>query len=103
MTALDLSADVGLLAVVLATANICLGLLIAVRYSPRRLWPRRRLNIFAVHQWTAYLLLTSIAIHIVVLLFEKSAHWRLIDIALPIWSPVQPVENTIGAVAFYLL
>ena len=49
MTALDLSADVGLLAVFLATANICLGLLIAVRYSPRRLWPHRRINIFAIH------------------------------------------------------
>jgi hypothetical protein len=53
MTALDLSADVGLLTVFLATANICLGLLIAVRYSPSRLWPHRRANIFAVHTWTA--------------------------------------------------
>jgi len=103
MTALDLSADAGLLAVVLATANICLGLLIAVRYSPRRLWPHRRVNIFAVHQWTAYLLLTSILIHVVVLLFEKSVHWHVIDIAFPIRSPVQPVENTIGALGFYLL
>ena len=49
MTALDLSADVGLLSVFLATTNICLGLLIAVRYSPSRLWPHRRVNIFAVH------------------------------------------------------
>jgi len=103
MTALDLSADVGLLAVVLATANICLGLLIAVRYSPRRLWPHRRINIFAIHTWTACLLLTSISIHVLVLLFERSAHWRVIDIAFPVWSPVQPVENSIGAIGFYLL
>jgi hypothetical protein len=52
MTALDLSADVGLLTVFLATANICLGLLIAVRYSPSRRWPHRRANIFAVH-WSS--------------------------------------------------
>ena len=103
MTALDLSADVGLLAVVLATANICLGLLIAVRYSPRRLWPHRRINIFAVHTWTAYLLLTSISVHMLVLFFEKSHHWRLRDIVFPLWSPVQPVENSIGAAGFYLV
>jgi predicted ferric reductase len=103
MTILDLSADVGLLAVILATANICLGLLIAVRYSPWRLWPHRRINIFAIHTCTAYLLLASVLIHPVILLFSRSARWRLVDVGLPLWSPVQPVENTIGAVGLYLI
>ena len=62
MTALDFSADMGLLAVFLRTTNICLGQLIAVRYSPWRLWPHRRINIFVVHNWTAYLLITSVLI-----------------------------------------
>ena len=62
MTALDFSADIGLLAVFLGTTNICLGQLIAVRYSPWRLWPHRRINIFVVHNWTAYLLITSVLI-----------------------------------------
>jgi len=103
MTALDLSADVGLLAVFLATANICLGLLIAVRYSPRRLWPHRRINIFAIHNWTAYLLVVSILTHPVILLFSTSTRWRLADVVFPVWSPVQPVENTIGAAGLYVV
>jgi predicted ferric reductase len=103
MTALDLSADVGLLAVFLATANICLGLLIVVRYSPRRLWPHRRINIFAVHNWTAYLLVVSVLIHPVILLFSSSTRWRLADVIFPVWSPVQHVENTIGAAGLYLV
>ena len=103
MTALDLSADVGLLSVFLATTNICLGLLIAVRYSPSRLWPHRRVNIFAVHTWTAYFLMTSLLIHPVILLFSTQNRWRLLDLALPMWSPVQPIENTIGAVSLYLI
>jgi methionine sulfoxide reductase heme-binding subunit len=103
MTALDLSSDFGLLAVFLATANICLGLLITVRYSPLRLWPHRRINIFAVHTWTAYLLVTSVVIHPAILLFSTSTHWRLLDLALPVWSQVQPIENTIGAVSVYLI
>ena len=103
MTALDLSADVGLLAVFLSTANICLGLLIAVRYSPWRLWPHRRINIFAVHNWTAYFLMASVLTHPFILLFSTRSHWRLLDLALPLWSPVQPIENTVGAVSLYLI
>jgi predicted ferric reductase len=103
LTALDLSADVGLLAVFLASANICLGLLIAVRYSPSRLWPHRRINVFAVHNWTAYLLMASVLGHPVILLFSKSVRWRLLDVIFPMWSPVQPIENTIGAVSVYLI
>jgi predicted ferric reductase len=103
VTALDLSADVGLLAVFLATANICLGLLIAVRYSPLRLWPRRRINIFALHNWIAYLTVASVLIHPIILLFSKNIRWRLLDVTFPIWSPVQPIENTIGAISAYLI
>lgn len=103
VTALELSADVGLVAIFLATANICLGLLIAVRYSPWRLWPHRRINIFAVHNWTAYLVVAAVFAHPVILLFSKTSHWRLLDVALPVWSPVQPIENTIGACSLYLI
>ena len=103
MTALDLSADIGLLAVFLATMNICLGLLIAVRYSPWRLWPHRRINIFAVHNWTGYLVVASVLVHPIILLFSTNPRWRLLDLALPVWSPVQPIENTVGAVSVYLI
>src|SRR5258708_30010992 len=103
MTALDLSAYVGLLAVFLATANICLGLLIAVRYSPLRLWPHRRINIFAIHNWTAYVLLAAAFTHPLILLFSTKNHWRLLDLAFPVWSPVQPVCNTVGAASGYLI
>jgi predicted ferric reductase len=103
MTALDLSADAGLLAVFLATANICLGLLMAVRYRLWRSWPHRRLDLFALHDRTAYMLLASVLVHPVILLFSRNARWRLVDIALPAWSPVQPLANTLGAAGLYLL
>jgi predicted ferric reductase len=103
MTAIDLSAAAGLVAVALATINICLGVLIAVRYSPVRCWPHRRFNIFRLHNWAAYLLLVTIFLHPVILLFNHTTRFRLLDIVLPLWSPVQPLENTLGAVGLYLL
>jgi hypothetical protein len=53
MTILDACAYLGLAAVGAATVNMLLGLLIALRYSPLRLWPHRHINIFRLHNWTA--------------------------------------------------
>ena len=101
--ALDLSADAGLVAVVCATLNICIGLLIWGRYSPHRLWPHRRFDIFRLHRWTGYGTLIFTLLHPIPLLFVKQPRFRVLDVVLPLWSPQQPVENTIGALALYLL
>ncbi|MGH9430136.1 MAG: ferric reductase-like transmembrane domain-containing protein [Terriglobia bacterium] len=103
ISALDLTADTGLIAVVCATLNLGIGLLIWGRYSPWRNWPHRRFDVFRLHRWTGYGTLGFTLLHPIPLLFLKQPHFRLVDVALPIWSPRQPVENTIGAVALYLL
>jgi DMSO/TMAO reductase YedYZ heme-binding membrane subunit len=103
LSAIDLCADVGLVAMFLATVNICLGLLIAVRYSPVRYWPRRRLNVFAFHNWTGYGVLAATLVHPVILLVSSQVRFRVLDIVFPVWSPKQPLENTLGAVALYAL
>jgi predicted ferric reductase len=103
LRAIDLCADVGLAAVFLATLNICLGLLIAVRYSPVRYWPHRRFNIFAIHNWTGYGVLLATLAHPAILLFSTQVKFRVLDIVFPAWSPKQPLENMLGAVAMYAL
>jgi predicted ferric reductase len=103
MTALDLSADIGLVAVGLATLNLLIGSLIAMRYSPWRYWPHHRFNIFRIHNWTGYLLLVTCVAHPIMLLFSSTAGFRIGDIVYPVYSPSQPVENTIGAMAIYCL
>ena len=101
MTAIDLSADVGLVAVGLATLNLLIGSLIAMRYSPWRYWPHHRFNIFRIHNWTGYLLLAACILHPLILLLSPAAGFRIRDVLYPVHSPVQPLENTIGAVALY--
>jgi len=75
MTVLDLCAYLGLAAVRTATLNLLLGLLLALRYSPMRMWPHHRINIFRLHNWTAYLVLLLIILHPVVLLFRASTRF----------------------------
>lgn len=103
MSILDLCAYLGLAAVGTATVNMLLGLLIALRYSPVRLWPHRHINIFLLHNWTAYFVLLLIVLHPAVLLLKSSTHFRLVDVLLPIQSPVQPRLNTVGAASLYVL
>jgi len=103
VTVLDLSAYVGLTAVGFATANILIGLMIFGRYSPVRYWPHRRFDIFRIHRWTGYATLGFTLLHPLPLLLNGKPHFRVLDIAFPVWSPLQPLWNTIGAVALYLL
>jgi sulfoxide reductase heme-binding subunit YedZ len=102
-TAIDVSSVVGLVAVGMFTAQILLGLLVSVGYNPLRQWPRRRLKLFTLHNWLGYIGLATAFTHPLILLLSSTAAFRLFDIVVPIWSPTQPVENTLGAIAFYLV
>lgn len=103
ITAIDLSADVGLVAVGAVTLNLLLGLMMAFRYSPVRYWPHHRFNYFRLHNWSGYLVLSLSLLHPIILLFSSTARFRILDVIYPIHSPSQPFENTIGAVGLYLI
>lgn len=101
MSALDISSYAGLIAMALLTINILLGLILSARYNTVRSWPHKRLPIFDIHNWTAYIALGLIVIHPALLLFVNEAHFRVIDLLFPIHSPKQTLYNCLGAAAFY--
>ncbi len=103
MTAIELSADLGLVTLWLLTANILLGLLLGVRYNPWTHWPHRRFNYFAIHNWTGYIALCSAALHPALLLFSATADFGIGDWFLPLGLVKQPLEATAGSVALYLV
>lgn len=103
ISVLDLSAYVGLVAVGAVTVNILLGILMAFRYSPVRYWPHRRINYFQLHNWSGYIALSVSILHPVILLFYSQKRFRIIDLLYPVHSPSQPFDNTIGAIALYLI
>ena len=103
MNAIDLSGYAGLVALCLLTLNILLGLLLSVRYHPKKHFPYRQFNTFKIHNWTGYIALCVAGLHPTLLLFSSTAGFGVRDVLFPVWSPSQPLENTLGAVAFYLL
>ncbi|HEU4935912.1 MAG TPA: ferric reductase-like transmembrane domain-containing protein [Vicinamibacterales bacterium] len=102
-SAVELSAYVALVGVGLLAANLLLGLLIAAGYNPARHWPHRAVKLFRLHNWTGYIALATAIVHPAILLFSSSPRFRVIDLSLPIWSPVQPISNVLGAIALYLV
>lgn len=103
MSLLDLCSYLGLGAVAAVVANLLIGLLLSMRYSPQRLWPHRHFNLFALHRWTAYLAVVLVLAHPTVLLFLHTPRFRIVDLVWPVHSYLQPTLNTIGAIALYLL
>ena len=102
-SAVELSAYVALGGVGLLAANLLLGLLMAAGYNPARHWPNRAVKLFRLHNWTGYLALATATIHPAILLFSSSPRFHLIDLLVPVWSPVQPTSNVLGAIALYLV
>src|ERR1044072_2809804 len=91
------------MAISVFTAQILLGLLLSVGYNPLRQWPRQRVKLFTFHNWLAHIGLAVALAHPSLLLLSSTAGFRLFDIVVPIWSPTQPIPNTLGAIALYLL
>lgn len=103
MSAIDLAGDLGLVALCLLSLNILIGLLISVRYNPRRDWPRRRLDLFRYHNWTGYTGLALTVAHPLPLAWAARHRFSWAQIAWPIHAPSQPLANTVGAIALYLV
>lgn len=100
---IELSGYLGLVAVGLLAANLLLGLLMAAGYNPARHWPHRAVKLFRLHNWTGYIALTTGCIHPAILLFSSSPRFGVLDVLVPVRSPVQPVSNVLGAIALYLV
>ncbi len=103
ITAVDISSTIGLAAMWLLTANILMGILISTRYNPMRQWPHKRINIFKIHNWNAYLAMGVALLHPSVLLLSKTAKFKVFDVLWPVNSPGQTNYNVLGAITFYLL
>jgi predicted ferric reductase len=103
MSALELSSDVGIVAIIVLTVQILLGLLMGMKYNPWRRWPHRRINYYRIHNWTGYVALTLTLLHVVLLLASTEAKFRILDALYPMVGPKQPIINTLGAAALYVL
>ena len=90
----------GLVALVLLTASMALGLLSSVKYQ-RPAWPRFVTG--ALHRNASLLALAFTVIHIVTTLADSYAPVRVKDTVIPFISAYRPLWLGLGAIAFDLM
>jgi len=90
----------GLVALVLLTASMALGLLSSVRYQ-RPAWPR--FVTAGLHRNTSLLALAFTGIHVITTLADSYAPIRVQDVVIPFISAYRPLWLGLGAVAFDLM
>lgn len=103
MDPIELSNYAGLGALGLLTLDILLGLLLATKYNPVRRWPHRRIDTVRIHNLVGYAALVVTLVHPGLLLLPSRVPFGLLDLLLPLDAPKQPLVNTAGAAATYLL
>src|ERR1700761_3913545 len=105
---LDLSSTLGLIATVVLTFNLLLGMLLSSAYRRSPLWKKlpellRKLSLDDLHNWTAYVALALALAHPLLLLGDSSLKFRLLDIIWPVNAPTQALWCLLGAIALYAL
>jgi len=90
----------GLIAYVLLTAAVALGLVLRNRWQSSR-WPRLVTN--ELHGYVSLLALVFIAVHVFAVAIDPFTHFGLAAVLVPFASHYRPIWMSLGIVALYLL
>jgi len=86
----------GTMALLLASASVCLGLMMSSRNRPTS-----RRDLRTVHEWLSLTTLALVGLHGVALLGDSYLNPGVSGIAIPFTSPYRPLWTGIGIVAGY--
>ncbi len=105
---LQLSAYMGLIATGLLTLNILLGMMLSTAYKKHVYWihlPDRikQINIYNLHNWTAYIVLLLVLLHPTLLLMAPATKFKFIDIIFPINAPHQKLFVAFGTLSMFAI
>jgi hypothetical protein len=96
-----LARSTGVVALVLLTVSVGLGILGSVRYSAGPRWPRFAID--SLHRDTSLLVILLIVIHVITSVLDGFAPISLIDGVIPFRSPYRPLWLGLGALSFDVL
>ncbi len=108
LSVLDISSALGLIAACVLTANALMGMMISTNYQRSIYWQKlpdfiKKWDIYDLHNWTAYVALTLILAHPLLLLLDKSTKFELSNILLPWGAPHQALFVALGVISMYAI
>lgn len=97
---IEISGIIGMIAIAALAANFAVGLCIWTNISYSLPW---NLSFLQLHKFTGYSAAVTILLHIVLIPLDPLSGFSWTDLLLPAWTKHQPLANTFGSVAFYLI
>lgn len=100
METIELSGIIGMVALTALTLNFAIGISIWSRLVIKIPY---NLTLLGLHKFTGYTAAITILLHIVLIPLDPASEFTWGDLLLPAWTKHQPLANTFGSVAFYLI
>jgi sulfoxide reductase heme-binding subunit YedZ len=100
METIEISGIIGMIALAALALNMLVGIAI---WSAIPLKLPYNLSLLQLHKFTGYTAAITIVVHVLLIPLDPLSGFTWGDLLLPAWTEHQPLANTFGAVAFYLL
>jgi sulfoxide reductase heme-binding subunit YedZ len=97
---IELSGIIGMIALAALALNILVGICI---WSKVNYALPYNFSFLQLHKFTGYTAAITILLHIILIPLDPASGFTWTDLLLPAWTEHQPLANTFGSVAFYLL
>ena len=108
METIDLSGALGLIAMIVLTLNIVMGILLSTAYKKNAYWQKlpekiKALKIIDIHNYTAYVALIIVFLHFIIIPLDPSSKFNFTHLLKPLTAPHQPIFVLFGVVSFIAL
>ncbi len=100
METIEVSGIIGMIALAALAGNFLVGICIWLNVSYALPY---KLSFLQLHKFTGYSAAIAILLHIVLIPLDPLSGFTWGDLLLPAWTKHQPLANTFGSVALYLI
>ena len=108
METIELSGIIGMTAIGILTLNFVMGMMLSTAYKKSYYWKAipekfKKLNITDLHNYTAYIALGLVLLHIIIIPLDPASDFSFNDLLVPLNAPHQPKIVLIGSIALLAL
>jgi methionine sulfoxide reductase heme-binding subunit len=97
---IELSGIIGMIALAALATNFLVGICVWFKVNYQLPY---KFSFLQLHKFTGYVAAVTILLHIVLIPLDPKSGFSWTDLILPAWTLHQPLANTFGSVAFYLI
>jgi sulfoxide reductase heme-binding subunit YedZ len=104
METIEISGIIGMFAMALLTLNMVMGMMLSTAYKKSSYWKKlpeqvKKLSIIDFHNYTAYVSLFLILVHVILIPLDPKSGFSFMDILQPLNAPHQPKVVVLGFIS----